>query len=97
MGFSIRQGHPCSHSDVVSDGVEVQGGKKALNFFYHHIVLFAGLANVVELMMRVCFLLLNIASDPDRLFGGALSFLSYNESLKRRSNMRRTQCQDAVK
>ncbi len=54
-GFSIRQGHPCTHSDVVSYGLEEE--KITLNFVYHHTALSAGLANVFELMIEVCFLL----------------------------------------
>ena len=44
-----------------------KGGKKkiALNLFYHHVALSAGLANVFAFMLGVCFLLLCIASDPD--------------------------------
>lgn len=84
----VGQGHPCTHSDVVSYGMEKGEKKKkkiALNLFYHHVALSAGLANVFAFMLGVCFLLLCIASDPDDPLTRLLFLcvcVCYNERLK---------------
>lgn len=65
-----------------------RGKKKktiALNLFYHHVALSAGLANVFAFMLGVCFLLLCIASDPDDPLTRLLFLcvcVCYNERLK---------------
>lgn len=71
---------------IIWDGEGGEQKKKiALNLFYHHVALSAGLANVFAFMLGVCFLLLCIASDPDDPLTRHLFFcvcVCYNERLK---------------